>query len=87
MRNCASGDLEIPGSMLRIASESQCKSCFTRGRRKSVFRFKFQTATKYTTVIARLDRAIQYSRDACVSSRRRGVLDAPLEAGHDESRT
>jgi hypothetical protein len=44
--------------------------------------FVFQTA--YTDVVARLDRAIQYSRDGCVFTRRHGVLDAPHKAGHDE---
>jgi hypothetical protein len=36
-----------------------------------------------TAVIARLDRAIQYSRDHCAGSRSRGVLDAPVKLGHD----
>jgi len=33
----------------------------------------------HTAVIARLDRATQYSRDGSDKSRNRGVLDAPLE--------
>ena len=36
-----------------------------------------------TAVIARLDRATQYSRDACVQPRSRGVLDRPVEPGDD----
>jgi len=34
-----------------------------------------------TEVVARLDRAIQYSREVAMGSRRRGVLDAPLSRG------
>src|SRR5438445_10089024 len=36
-----------------------------------------------TTVIARLDRATQYSETAVIESRGRGVLDAPVKPGHD----
>jgi hypothetical protein len=32
-----------------------------------------------SVVVARLDRAIQYSREAAMESRSRGVLDHPLE--------
>jgi hypothetical protein len=36
-------------------------------------------------VIARLDRATQYSAAGVVcTNRQRGLLDAPLEAGHDK---
>ena len=35
------------------------------------------------TVIARLDRAIQYSETTVIESRSRGVLDAPVKPGHD----
>jgi hypothetical protein len=48
-------------------------------------RFEFQTA--HSNVVARLDRAIQYSRDVRIYPRRPGVLDAPLEAGHDNRQT
>jgi hypothetical protein len=34
-------------------------------------------------VIARLDRATQYSRDRCVKPRSRGVLDRPVKPGDD----
>jgi hypothetical protein len=36
-----------------------------------------------TAVIARLDRATQYSRDGSDQSKGRGVLDAPVKPGHD----
>jgi len=36
-----------------------------------------------TTVIARLDRATQYSRDSRVQPRGRGVLDRPVKPGDD----
>ena len=36
-----------------------------------------------TGVIARLDRATQYSRDACVQPRNRSVLDRPVKPGDD----
>jgi hypothetical protein len=36
-----------------------------------------------TAVIARLDRATQYSRDGRVQPRSRGVLDRPVEPGDD----
>ena len=36
-----------------------------------------------TAVIARLDRATQYSRDAEFESRSRGVLGRPVEPGDD----
>jgi len=36
-----------------------------------------------TAVIARLDRATQYSRDGCVQPRSRGVLDRPVKPGDD----
>jgi hypothetical protein len=36
-----------------------------------------------TAVFARLDRATQYSRDACVQPRSRGVLDRPVKPGDD----
>jgi hypothetical protein len=36
-----------------------------------------------TTVIARLDRAIQYSRGGCSKPRGRGVLDRPVKPGDD----
>ena len=36
-----------------------------------------------TAVIARLDRATQYSRDSRVQLRSRGVLDRPVEPGDD----
>ncbi len=36
-----------------------------------------------TGVIARLDRATQYSRDACVQPRSRSVLDRPVKPGDD----
>ncbi len=36
-----------------------------------------------TAVIARLDRATQYSRDGCVQRRSRGVLDRPVKPGDD----
>jgi hypothetical protein len=35
------------------------------------------------TVIARLDRAIQYAETVVGQSIGRGVLDAPVEPGHD----
>src|SRR5882672_12637702 len=37
-----------------------------------------------TAVIARLDRATQYSRDSHVQSRSRGVLDRPVKPGDDD---
>jgi len=37
----------------------------------------------HTAVIARLDRAIQYAATPVIEPRRRGVLDAPVEPGHD----
>src|SRR6202051_1658536 len=43
----------------------------------------FQTAC--SGVVARLDRAIPETVRAC--TRRHGVLDAPLEAGHDDRGT
>jgi hypothetical protein len=42
------------------------------------------TMSLLQVVIARLDRAIQYSRDSRGRSRSRGVLDHPLEAGDDD---
>ena len=36
-----------------------------------------------TIVIARLDRATQYSRDGRVQPRSRGVLDRPVKPGDD----
>jgi len=36
-------------------------------------------------VIARLDRAIQYAETVVVEPGGRGVLDAPVEPGHDSS--
>ena len=36
-----------------------------------------------TVVIARLDRATQYSRDSRVQPRSRGVLDRPVKPGDD----
>jgi hypothetical protein len=36
-----------------------------------------------TGVIARLDRAIQYSAAVVIESIGRGVLDAPVKPGHD----
>jgi hypothetical protein len=36
---------------------------------------------KHTAVIARLDRAIQYSREQAIEPRSRGVLDPPLSRG------
>jgi hypothetical protein len=36
-----------------------------------------------SAVIARLDRATQYSSDACVHPRSRGVLDRPVKPGDD----
>jgi hypothetical protein len=36
-----------------------------------------------TAVIARLDRATQYSRDACVQPRSRGLLDRPVKPRED----
>jgi hypothetical protein len=36
-----------------------------------------------TVVIARLDRATQYSRDGRVQPRGRGVLDRPVKPGDD----
>jgi hypothetical protein len=39
------------------------------------------SCTALSTVIVRLDRAIQYSRDGEVKSRGRGVLDAPHSRG------
>jgi len=38
-----------------------------------------------TAVIARLDRATQYSRDLRQRSRGRGVLDRPVKPGDDRS--
>ena len=35
----------------------------------------------YTAVIARLDRATQYSRDASYQPRSRGVLNRPVKPG------
>jgi hypothetical protein len=37
----------------------------------------------HSTVIARLDRAIQYSETVVIDPRSRGVLDAPVKPGHD----
>ncbi|WP_156952065.1 hypothetical protein [Bradyrhizobium sp. WSM1743] len=39
--------------------------------------------TTNTAVIARLDRAIQYSEAVVIESKARGVLDAPVKPGHD----
>jgi hypothetical protein len=36
-----------------------------------------------TVVIARLDRATQYSRDGHIQPRSRGVLDRPVKPGDD----
>jgi hypothetical protein len=46
------------------------------------FEFEVEKRTAYATftiVIARLDRATQYSRVLMMESKSRGVLDAPLE--------
>jgi hypothetical protein len=48
-------------------------------RKRSHRSFKAAFAPSSTAVIARLDRAIQYSREAAMESRSRGVLDHPLE--------
>src|SRR5262249_32921317 len=46
-----------------------------------------QERAHYSAVIARLDRAIQYSAAvAAANNGRHGLLDAPLEAGHDSKR-
>src|SRR5215510_3327561 len=37
-------------------------------------------------VVARFDRATQYSRGAVIEPRSRGVLDAPVKPGHDTVR-
>jgi len=37
----------------------------------------------HSSVIARLDRAIQYSEKVVIESRGHGVLDAPVKPGHD----
>ena len=47
-----------------------------------LFGFGFQAA--HSRVIARLDRAIQYSGQLVSITRHHGVLDAPHEAGHDD---
>ncbi len=41
------------------------------------------STTKIPAVIARLDRAIQYSEASVIDPRKPGVLDAPAFAGHD----
>jgi len=43
---------------------------------------RYERAT-LPAVIARLDRATQYSRDAIVESRSRGVLDRPVKPDDD----
>jgi hypothetical protein len=45
----------------------------------------FAFSNSYSNVIARLDRAIQYSRGDSHLTRRHGVLDAPLSRGMTEN--
>jgi hypothetical protein len=42
-----------------------------------------ELAATHSAVIARLDRAIQYSETVVIDPRSRGVLDAPVKPGHD----
>jgi hypothetical protein len=42
---------------------------------------RIRISNSYSGVVARLDRAIQYSRDGSALTRYHGVLDAPLSRG------
>src|SRR5262245_46155092 len=44
---------------------------------------RFSSQTSLSLVIARLDRAFQYSKGRCAYTNASGILVAPLEAGHD----
>ena len=77
----ASRRLAGDARLLTMSSQRQNRRC-TRTM-NSVFMERVRDGAPPTAVVARLDRAIQYSSAICDQSRSRGVLGRPVKPGDD----